>query len=158
MQAQNLLSGLASMLDDDEYNAYITSLANDITKNSGAWDEFSRQINEQDATRLKESMESPMFKLEIKVLYEKADAEKKGYVTYGKTTFLAFIDDCIEHFKLPKPKGGELVYRKLFNRFKSEQKLELQHCETHHHDGSCHYTLFQPHRCECSSECRHQAD
>merc|ERR1712039_25941 len=50
-------------------------------------------------------------------------------ITYGDKTFEAFIDATIEHLGLPKPKGGELVYRKLFNRFRSEQKLKLEDCE-----------------------------
>jgi len=117
------------MLDDKKYNQHIFDLVDDIQKNSGAWLDFSAQITGETAMSLKVAMESPAFKTDIKALFEKADAGDKGYVAYGSQSFQAFIDLCIDHFKLPKPKGGELVYRKLFNRFQSEQKLSLEECE-----------------------------
>jgi len=124
------VASITAMFDNDEYNEKIFAMVDDINETSGAWDEFSKQITEEMATRLKEALECPTFKLEIKDMFEKADDGSKGYVSYGARSFQAFIDLCIERFQLPKPKGGELVYRKLFNRFRAEQKLSLEECET----------------------------
>jgi len=123
------MDDLLTMMGDDSYNEQIFAMVDDIGKSSGAWDEFSRQITKEIATNLKQSMEGPTFKTDVKALFEKADEGNQGHVKYGSKSFQAFIDLCIEHFKLPKPKGGELVYRKLFNRFQSEKKLDLQECE-----------------------------
>eukprot|EP00931_Biecheleriopsis_adriatica_P004671 TRINITY_DN106305_c0_g1_i1.p1 TRINITY_DN106305_c0_g1~~TRINITY_DN106305_c0_g1_i1.p1 ORF type:complete len:274 (+),score=75.09 TRINITY_DN106305_c0_g1_i1:93-914(+) len=128
--AETSVADLAALLDDDEYNEKIFALVADITETSGAWDEFSRQITEDMATRLKEKMELPTWKLEIKELFEAADQEKAGFVSYGKKSFQEFVGLCIKRFGLPTPKGGELPLRKLFNRFRSDQKLDLSECET----------------------------
>jgi len=124
-------ANLASMVDDDEYNKIIFALSGDISKNSGAWEEFSKQIGEDHAQKIKTFMEDPLYKMKIKQWFEEADAEKKGYLNYGTTSksFQAFLNPAIDHLNLPKPKGGELVYRKLFQRFQDGKKLELKDCE-----------------------------
>merc|ERR1712241_1177496 len=81
---------------------------------TGAFFEFRQQVQQSGKVFTKADTLDKLRTEDVKQMFDSADKDKKGRLNWLKKEITPFMDAVLKHFGLPRPKGGEMAFYKMF--------------------------------------------